>query len=247
MKKILKKMIQETKDFFIQNKYIFKLILVLLIFLFSDLFEKIPILLFNINTKEITPNIALGLNIFSKTLTLFIFLTLYRKELIKNFKDFWKNKIDYLDIGIKYWFIGLIIMASSNYLISIFTPSNMSNNETAVRTLINIFPIFYGLSVAVFSPIIEELVFRKAFREAFTNNILFIIISGLIFGGLHVILQSPSLYDYLYLIPYCGLGFCMAYMYVKTNNIWTSIFIHIIHNSIMTISTIVTSGVILLW
>jgi len=111
--------------------------------------------------------------------------------------------------------------------------------------MISVSPVFMLLNTAILAPIIEELTFRKSFRIVFKNNIAFILISGIVFGALHVITSITNTYDYLYLLPYCSLGIAFSYMYYKTDNIFAPIFMHFMHNSIMTILNILALGMIL--
>ena len=71
------------------------------------------------------------------------------------------------------------------------------------------------------------------------------IVSGLLFGALHVITQITSLYDYLYIIPYSALGIAFAITNYKTNNVFPSIFTHMIHNGVITLMSILGTGMIL--
>jgi len=87
---------------------------------------------------------------------------------------------------------------------------------------------------------VEELVFRKAFKDAIKNKWLFIIISGLIFGGMHVVGSYTTITDLLFIIPYSCLGFAFAAAYYNTDTIFTSITLHMIHNTILTVTSILT-------
>ena len=60
---------------------------------------------------------------------------------------------------------------------------------------------------------------------------LYIITSGLIFASLHVIGSATSPLDYLYIIPYLSLGLAFSSLYYKTDNIFSTMFIHCIHNT----------------
>ena len=108
------------------------------------------------------------------------------------------------------------------------------------------FPIITTLSIAFLAPIIEELVFRQSFKDIFKNKWVYLATSGLLFGALHVVM-SPiySPLDYLYLIPYCSMGVAFSYICYKSNNIINSIIMHILHNSLNVISTLIFVGVIL--
>ena len=84
----------------------------------------------------------------------------------------------------------------------------------------------------IYAPLTEEIAFRKSIKDACPNKELYIILSGLIFGGLHVITSLNNPLGFLYLIPYCSLGFVFAYLYQKTDNIFSTITAHSIHNTL---------------
>ena len=69
--------------------------------------------------------------------------------------------------------------------------------------------------------------------------ILFILLSGLVFGSMHVIGTCEHLIDLLFIIPYSIPGFIFAYCHVKSKNIFVPISLHLIHNSLMMILQIV--------
>ena len=46
--------------------------------------------------------------------------------------------------------------------------------------------------------------------------------------------------DFLYIIPYGALGAAFAYINVKTDNVYSSILVHFVHNSILTIFSIIS-------
>jgi hypothetical protein len=160
-------------------------------------------------------------------------IIMYLKPLKEKFKDFRKNFSKYMDTGIKYWIIGLIIMVVSNKLISLFTPSDMAQNEQSVRELFNSMPVYTLLATSLFAPFVEELIFRKSIRDIINTKWLYIIFSGFIFGSIHVVSNLTSYYDFFYIIPYGALGSALAYMYYKTNNIFVSMVMHAIHNTIL--------------
>ncbi len=89
------------------------------------------------------------------------------------------------------------------------------------------------ITAGILAPIVEELTFRKAIGGIFKNKWLFCFISGLIFGLLHVLGNASSWYEYLYVISYGGLGFFFAYAYQETGTIFTSISMHMLHNSLL--------------
>ena len=59
--------------------------------------------------------------------------------------------------------------------------------------------------------------------------------SGLIFGSLHITSYITTISDIIYIIPYASLGFAFGLLYYKTDNIFSSITVHSIHNLLATL------------
>ena len=129
--------------------------------------------------------------------------------------------------------IGLVGMVISNLIIQYVFNLGLANNETSVRELINSAPIYMFLSACIIAPFQEEMIFRKTFKDIFSNKYLFIIFSGLIFGALHVVGSLTSFTDLIYIIPYGFLGSMFALILSKTDNILVPISIHLIHNTVL--------------
>ena len=220
---------------FINVKELLKGILIFILFCFSSLFQLIPSTLFNI--KRTTSN-SIILSTFSNICLLIILIIIYRRELIKEFKLFKKNLLENLDTGIKYWLIGLLVMMISNIIITYILGLNQAQNEQAVQKMINKMPIMMLITAGFIAPITEEITFRKTFKNTFLNKYLFIILSGLVFGSMHVITSYSNPLELLYIIPYGSLGMAFATMYYKTDTIYTSISMHMLHNTILTLVSI---------
>lgn len=220
-------------------------LIVLLLFFFSSFFQLIPVQLLSIDLENVTTAQESFLNLFSNLCLLIILFVLYWKDLKRDFKTFKKNFLKNIDIGFKYWFLGLIIMMASNFLIVIFVPKAVAGNEQAVQELIKASPWISLISTGILAPIIEEITFRKTFRDIIKDEKLFILLSGIVFGGLHVVLSLNSFFDLALLVPYCSLGIAFGYVYSKTKNVFTSTFMHMFHNTIFTLLSIVTMLVIL--
>lgn len=189
--------------------------------------------IFNIDYFSLGLNFKVFFVIISEFLTLLLLILLYIKDFNKDFKDFKMNWKKYADTYIKYWIVVLLIMAVSNTIISQFTGTDTSANESAIRSLIEKAPLYMFLSSVIYAPICEELIFRKSLKKIIPIKPLFIIASGLIFGGAHVLTNFSGWADLLYLIPYCTPGFVLAYAYAKTDNILVSISIHFLHNFLL--------------
>lgn len=157
----------------------------------------------------------------------------YRKDLIKDFKKIKDNYRTYIEVTVLAYTIGMILMAISNLIIQLGFKVGIAANEQGVRDLLGTLPIYMTVSACLIGPFEEEMLFRKIFRDIFDNKFLFITLSGLIFGLLHVVGVSNNLMEMIYFVPYGILGGTFAYIYTKTDNIWIPILVHIIHNTLL--------------
>ena len=105
-------------------------------------------------------------------------------------------------------------------------------NEEANQVIMNNFPIAEILTASIFSPFIEELVFRGSFTKLSSNDKVFIIITALLFSFTHILSSVYYVKDLLLVLPYLGLSIVFGLVYKKYNNIYVSMLMHAIHNSI---------------
>ena len=202
-------------------------------------FQYIPAKLLKINLETISTTSKIVYSIICDALFMLFVYLLYRKTINKNFKDFFSNFKDNIETSLKYYFIGLAIMVISNLIITIFFSGASANNEEAVRTLIGKYPLYMVFSVSIYAPFIEEIIFRKSIKDMITSyksnsltKYLYILTSGLIFASLHVVGMADKAIDYIYIIPYLSLGITFAALYHKTDNIFSTICIHSLHNTV---------------
>ena len=217
----------------INEKHIIRSVCVFLIFNYFTYFIVFLLSNFGISFENITNAEQVLLSTgFSFLIALILFL-IYRKDLIEDFKKFINNFIKNIDCGFKCWFVGLIIMMVSNLLLNIVFKAGGANNEQAVQNLLKALPHVMAIDVCLLAPFNEEIAFRKTVKDVFKNKWVFVILSFLLFGGAHVVSSAQNLLDYLYIIPYGALGGAFAYAYYETDTIFTSMFMHFIHNTIL--------------
>lgn len=164
-------------------------------------------------------------------LSLLIVSLLYKDTLINDFKDFKKNYKNYIKNNLKYYIIGLFIMIISSSIITKCGINEASNQTENIKILKQI-PITECILAIFIIPIIEELVFRRSLYKGINNKYIFTIITGLIFGSTHVILSITNTIELFYIIPYTSCGIALSYIYKKTDNIYSSIVFHSLHNFI---------------
>jgi len=200
--------------------------IILLMLMFTSIFFGV----LNINPTNITDKEYIFYLTLSNITLILIYILIYRKTLLKDLKEFIKNFSNNIEIGIKYWLIGFIIMIVSNLIITFILNKGLAGNEQDVRSYLDSFPLFMIFNTVIYAPLIEELTFRKSIKDAISNKWIYILISGLIFGMLHIISYITSWTDLIYLIPYSSLGIAFAMLYHKTDNIYCTISMHAMHN-----------------
>lgn len=223
----------------INFKYILRGVIVFLIFWYSVLLQYIPVIVFKLNIKEMSLATKGLLSFFSSCVIAIIFFVIYRKDIKKDWIDFRKNYSKYMDVGFKYWMTGLIIMCVSNFIIVALFHTNGANNENKIHELINAIPFIMFISASIIGPFNEEITFRKTSFDVFKNKWVYIAFSFILFGGAHVISGATVWTDYLYIIPYGSLGAFLALIFYDCKNMFPSIFIHMIHNAILLIISII--------
>lgn len=223
----------EVKNNYIKD--ILKGIGVIFLYLFLSAFMPYLITIFGIDFDNLSNVLKQLYLIFCECFIVILILYIYRKDFIPNFKDFKSNIKKYIDKYFKYWFMMLGLMITSNIIVTLFTSTKVANNQSDIVSLLGKYPVYTIIVTIICAPIIEELIFRLSIKKIFRNDILFIIMSGLLFGSLHVVGNFDKLIDLLFIIPYSIPGFIFAYVYTKSKNICVPMGLHFFHNSIMII------------
>ena len=167
-----------------------------------------------------------------------ILILMNRKKLKNDYADFNENHKKYLKYGFKLWFIGLIIMMISNVIIAGMT-KGLASNEEANRQLMLQYPIYIVISTMMLAPFNEELTFRGNFKDAFKNKKVFILFTAFVFSSVHVLNGITSPLELLYYIPYGALSIVFGKIYMETDNIYTTMVIHSVHNSLSIILLVI--------
>ena len=189
--------------------------------------------LFHINYNEMSLPFKVTYLIIFEILLMSLIVLVLNKKISRDFQNMRKYHKEYFKKYFKFWLISVGIMMLSNFIINFFVKTGISANEETIRETFKISPIYIFFSSVIFAPVVEELVFRQSLKNIIPNKYIFIIVSGIIFGGLHVITSLTSATDLLYLIPYCAPGFAFAYILADSDNIFIPISLHFMHNGIL--------------
>jgi len=168
-----------------------------------------------------------------------IFLSLYlifffRNNLFRSFKKInFKELLKYLII---FFCTMLFVKVLNSIIFSIFyfVSTNQLNHEQNIIKN----PVSAILSTCLLAPLYEEILLRLNFRDSFKSKISFIIITGCLFGFLHL-LSATNISELIYCIPYAILGMTLSYIYGNSDNISYSIIIHALNNLIEVILVLI--------
>ncbi|MFW5889234.1 MAG: type II CAAX prenyl endopeptidase Rce1 family protein [Bacillota bacterium] len=178
---------------------------------------------------------VIALNLVSTVLIAFVLFFVNKTNFYNNFIAFKNNPKKYFGYVIGGFALVYAAMIFANVILNLLGVTDTSQNEQTIQSLFtkdtfNIIMLF--LLLTVFTPIVEEIVYRKAiygFIRPLLGDIGAIILSGLIFALMHVI----SYGDYIQIIPYAFMGLAFSYIYFLSNrNIYVVIIIHFLNNLI---------------
>ena len=221
------------------------LIRLIILFLGLIFFSSIPIVLFGIDYEKFTMG-QKALYMFGCDLVYLSILLWWNIDTIKrDFKNFTKDIFGNLETSFKYYILGFIGMVVSNLILIFITDGGIAGNEEAVRDMINKVPLYMAFSTILYAPLTEEIIFRKCIKDVIKNKWIYILASGFIFGGMHIVGSAKNLIDVLFIIPYSSLGIAFAYTYYKTDNIFSTIVMHCLHNTFAFVLYLVMYGMII--
>lgn len=183
-------------------------------------------------------------DLLTESILLFIGVLLYRFYLKKDLVIFKLNKNEYISkiLNIFIVFMGVKILASfATSLISIILGYNLleSENQSIIILLTKQSPILMLISSVILAPIVEEIIFRLSLRKVIDNKYFYIVISGTIFGLMHIFPTELSMaYSLIQSISYVTMGLFLSHTYANNNNIWIVIGVHALNNLISMLSII---------
>lgn len=233
-----------------KNK-ILPIITFILLILGMSLFPNIPIILFNIKYTTFSLTMKAIYMTFCDIGYMLIIFLLYKNKIINDFKNYFKKFSSNFEYSFKYYFIGLLIMLASNIIITLVFPDAIAGNEESVREMINNVPLYMIFSVSIYAPFVEEMIFRHSIKDCFKNykdnkitKYIYILTSGFLFAGAHILGKTTSPLDYIYIIPYLALSISFSSLYKKTDNIFSSISMHCLHNTFTIILYFIAGGIL---
>ena len=150
----LEEMENKVKNWFKDN---YKYLLVILIYLlYQSNFLIGLISSFGVPISKIPKIPRIFLFALTDLIYVITLLLMFKKDIIKGFKDLKKNFSKRALLSVNCWLLGCVIMTTSSFLISLILKQNVSTNEALVRESIKSAPMYMLFTCSIVAPILEE-------------------------------------------------------------------------------------------
>ena len=230
---------------------IYSLLKLLLCFIFffciGDIFSYV-LGIFGIDVTKFSNKILVIYQFIMSFIMFIVLFFTYKKTIKKDYESFRKEKNKNITYIIKMFVIFMIVKYLVSFisvlimtLLNFDTSSMTSVNQNLIESYVKASPILMLISTAIFAPFYEEVLFRLGFKKVFKNKYIFVILSGMIFGLMHVFpLEEgiPLMLGIMQSITYVTMGIFLSYVYYKTDNIFISIGIHFLNNLLSVLAMI---------
>ena len=155
-------------------------------------------------------------------LFLVMMVILYKDSILQSFKKLKQKKIGKeIVISIGYAF-GLLIcyMVVGMILMEIFPEmESFDGNTTAIYSIYSLDTIYTIFKTLIFAAVAEELLFKESIRSIIKPNVLYVIISSVIYAFVNIMYNDLSLMiTWLNMIPYLLFAVLLNIIYVKNDN-----------------------------
>jgi membrane protease YdiL (CAAX protease family) len=150
-----------------------------------------------------------------------------KKDFFAYFRHFFKNT----GKALLYLIATVFIFAIARLVTSLITNVEPTG-DTLITSALKNFPLYIVFVTVIYTPFVEEIIFRKLLSNILTNKYIFMVISASIFGYFHIMGDFSNISEFISLfIPIACFGVVLSYSYKKTNNIFIPIIIHLLYNS----------------
>ncbi|MCP1166568.1 CPBP family intramembrane metalloprotease [Bacillus sp. 1813sda1] len=180
------------------------------------------------NQQQAIQQLLVHWELIGFSVTLIIFFFIYRKELMKDTKlsiKLSRSLFVWILIGIILVFLGQMVGSLLDKSVFQLTTQSVNTSSTVAAAVIS--PVAL-ISIVLLAPLVEEFVFRYAAINILTRRFTqtwSILISSLFFSIMH--------FDFPFIFGYFLIGIVLAVVYVRTNRLLVSFFVHAIMNLII--------------
>ena len=220
-KKVKKESIDKLDKIEVKKKDLLLSVLLVVVY-FSQFFV-------DVFSENVRIYAVIGYYLITFGLCLYVFKDRYKRDFFFLKNDFKK----YSKYIFKMWGLMLLASLAAAMIVMLLNGNSQSANQEALNSM----PLWFMIPAAcIWAPVVEEAIFRGVIRRFISNDIVFVIVSAVLFGLLHTVGQEATLYlTIVQSLQYMAMGAVMAIAYVKSNNIMTNMGVHCVQNTVSTI------------
>ena len=190
-------------------------------------------------------DIGLFIRLFANFLLMFMIIAIYFNGIKEDFYKLKKNTKKLYIKGGKIFLVGIILYTVVTSLIVAFIPSLTNDNANSLLNIFDKTPVLLLISTVFYYPIIEELVFKKTFKNFIKGKWAFIIITAIINGSFEIMLSYTTTVNLINIIPAVIFYGVLSYVYYETDNVLVSISYRMLYNLIPCIGALLNVALIL--
>lgn len=177
------------------------------------------------------------LNTLSSAISFVCLILICRRFLWESVKRAFKKPAEILSYAI----MGLAIYRVSIRVVDLcaqqIMPGFANVNDQTILDALRLYPVLISAGLVLLVPLVEEILFRGLIFASLCNrsSVSAYLVSTLAFSAIHItgyIGQYGAAQLILCFVQYLPAGICLAWIYQKTDNIFTSILMHTLVNLI---------------
>lgn len=157
---------------------------------------------------------------FADLAFLLLIVFAYRKELKEDF-SFLKQDFPVKRIA-KNVFLGIVAMFTLKMVMGMVTEiiapnPNLDGNTLAILDLLKTAPYYAIFKTMIFASIAEEILFRKSLSKILTSNVVFILVTSIIYTLMNFVFNSSAGISILDILMYFLSAVVLAGIYIKND------------------------------
>lgn len=179
---------------------------------------------------KISEPLSVYLTLAADFALMLVIVWIYFDGLKKDFQSLKNNLKKLILKGGKIFLIGFILYTLVSSIFVLLVPNAVNDNANSLLNVFDKSPLFLFIITMFYYPIIEELVFKKTFKDVLTNKWFFIIATAIINASFEVVLSYQNVYNLVNIVPTAVFYGMLSYIYYETNNIIVSMVYRMIYN-----------------
>ena len=194
---------------------------------------------------KIKEPVSIYLTLIADLILMLIIIWIYFAGLKENIGELKKNFKKLFLQGGKLFILGFIVYTIVSSIFVVLFPEGTNANTNSLLNIFDNSPVLLLISTVFYYPIVEELVFKKNFKELLTNKWFFVVTTAIINASFEVVLSYQNVYNLVNIIPTAVFYGTLSYMYYETDNIFVPVIYRMFYNLIPYIGALLNIAMIL--